>query len=1536
MKTIKNLAQKYLAHLSFGVAAVVVILLGAVLYDANERSGESTRWVSHTLQAIQAIDGASKDWNDAESAQRSYLFSGNALFLPERDRALARVVAAAASISAITADNPDEQRQATGLEVLIAERVATMRKNAQLLVGETATDLQQRMASEPTRAADSRVASLLGKMKQEELRLLELRRADELGRSRRIQLVLVMAVLAGLAILGYIAVIAQTRAVALLRVGTLQNAIFNSANFSSIATDANGVIRIFNVGAERMLGYTGADVMNKITPADISDPQEVIARAEALSVEIGTPIAPGFEALVFKASRGIEDIYELTYIRKDGSRFPAVVSVTALRDAQGAIIGYLLIGTDNTARKAAEDALLKAGALQSAIFNSANFSSIATDASGVIQIFNVGAERMLGYTGADVMNKITPADISDPQEVIARAQALSLELDTPIAPGFEALVFKASRGIEDIYELTYIRKDGSRFPAVVSVTALRDAQGAIIGYLLIGTDNTARKAAEEALLRAGALQSAIFNSANFSSIATDANGVIQIFNVGAERMLGYTAADVTDKITPADISDPQEVIARAEALSVELATPIAPGFEALVFKASRGIEDIYELTYIRKDGSRFPAVVSVTALRDAHDAIIGYLLIGTDNTARKEVEAEQKKLDQRLRDQQFYTRSLIESNIDALMTTDPQGIITDVNKQMEALTACTRDELIGAPFKNYFTDQERAEAGIKQVLAKGKVTNYELTARGRDGKQTVVSYNATTFYDRDRVLQGVFAAARDVTERKRLDQVLEEQNVELQSAKVLAERASLSKSDFLSNMSHEIRTPMNAIIGMSHLALKTEMTPRQRDYLKKIQGSGQYLLSIINDILDFSKIEAGKLSVEETEFSLEKVLENVASVIAEKTTAKGLELVFHVHRDVPNELIGDPLRLAQVLINYANNAVKFTDTGEIKVAIRLGEQSTHDALLHFSVRDTGIGLTEEQRGRLFHSFEQADTSTTRKYGGTGLGLVISKRLAELMHGEVGVESEFGRGSTFWFTARLGKGTAAKRQLLMSADLRDCRALVVDDNDSARAVLCDLLESMSFVTDQASAGKQAIEAIERAAASNQPYDIVFFDWLMPGMDGIETVRQLRARPHRKLPHMVMVTAYGREEVLQGAAEVGMESVLIKPVNASMLFDCVAGVLGETLSERRVMGDALSPAAENLAGIKGARVLLVEDNQLNQEVAIELLRDAGFEVDLAGNGEIALARVQAEAYDVVLMDMQMPVMDGVTASQEIRKLPRLAKLPIVAMTANAMASDRQRCLDAGMNDHVAKPIEPDLLWKALLRWIPVRHAVGETASAAQPAARGANAANAANDSGVPAGITNISGLDTATALQRMLGKTPLYLSMLRMFVDSQKNTIVEIRAALAHGDLATAERLAHTTKGVAGNIGAMRVHGLAGELEYALRESAPGETIEVKTVALATPLGELVAALVHALPAVAGRTAIAVDAAKLHAACAKLARLLADSDAEAGDVFETHADLLKAAFPEHYRRIEDAVTRFDFEAAMAALRDAESSAAATATS
>ena len=1301
---------------------------------------------------------------------------------------------------------------------------------------------------------------------------------------------------------------------ALVKAGALQSAIFNSANFSSIATDAKGVIQIFNVGAERMLGYTAADVMNKITPADISDPQEVIARAAVLSVELSTPITPGFEALVFKASRGIEDIYELTYIRKDGSRFPAVVSVTALRDDQDAIIGYLLIGTDNTARKQAEEALLKAGALQSAIFNSANFSSIATDAKGVIQIFNVGAERMLGYTASDVMNKITPADISDPQEVIARAEALSIELSTPITPGFEALVFKASRGIEDIYELTYIRKDGSRFPAVVSVTALRDAHDGIIGYLLIGTDNSARKQAEEALLKAGALQSAIFNSANFSSIATDAKGVIQIFNVGAERMLGYTAADVMNKITPADISDPQEVIERAEALSLELDTTITPGFEALVFKASRGIEDIYELTYIRKDGSRFPAVVSVTALRDVQDAIIGYLLIGTDNSARKEIEAEQKNLGQRLRDHQFYTRSLFEANMDALMTTDPSGIVTDVNKQMEALTGSTRDELIGAPFKNSFTDYKRAEESIKLVLRNKKITNYELIARARDSKETVVSFNATTFYDRDRKLQGVFGAARDVTERKRLDQVLQEKNTELESARLVAEKANLAKSDFLSNMSHEIRTPMNAIIGMSHLALNTELTPRQRDYIRKIKGSGQHLLGIINDILDFSKIEAGKLTVEHTEFELEKVLDNVASLIAEKTSAKGLELIFDVDKNVPLRLIGDPLRLGQILINYSNNAVKFTEQGEIDIVIRVIEKTSNDVMLYCSVRDEGIGLTEEQMERLFHSFSQADTSTTRKFGGTGLGLAISKKLAELMGGEVGVESELGKGSTFWFTARLGKSIGQYSKPELTNVLQGKHVLVVDDNKNARVVLSDLLTGMNLKVDQVDSGQAAIAAVDRAEAEGNSYEIVFLDWQMPGMSSIDTVKRIVELPLKHIPYLIMVTNYGHEDDISRTINGSIRDVLIKPVSASMLLDCVSRILGGVIDSPRITADTLTETFEKLATIKGARILLVDDNELNQEVATEMLREAGFIVDLAFNGKIAVNKIKATNYDMVLMDMQMPVMDGLAATREIRRDPNLKDLPVVAMTANAMQGDRDRCIEAGMNDHVAKPIEPEVLWQALLKWIKPRHAISAITES-KPQTE--------DDTQLPA---DINGLDISNGLRRMMGKKALYVSMLRKFAAGQKLTPAKLINALDKEDWNGAERLAHTIKGVAGNIGATVVLQLAGNIEAAIKARNLREEIDVMIEELAASLNILILQIENTLPKEPEIISVDVNPKILKTVCDKLDALLSEDDANAAEVMNENADMLHTAFPNDYMKIDESILACDFEAALAALRSA----------
>jgi PAS domain S-box-containing protein len=669
------------------------------------------------------------------------------------------------------------------------------------------------------------------------------------------------------------------------------------------------------------------------------------------------------------------------------------------------------------------------------------------------------------------------------------------------------------------------------------------------------TDGSTELRRQEALLKTGALQSAIFNSANFSSIATDAKGVIQIFNVGAERMLGYTAADVMNKITPADISDPQEVIARAKALSVELETPIAPGFEALVFKASRGIEDIYELTYIRKDGSRFPAVVSVTALRDDQDAIIGYLLIGTDNSARKQVEAEQKLLDQRLRDQQFYTRSLFESNIDAIMTTDPSGVITDVNKQMEALTGCTRDELIGAPFKNYFTDPERAEASIKLVLSEKKVTNYELTARAWDGKETVVSYNATTFYDRNRKLQGVFAAARDVTERKRLDEALQETNVELESAKTVAEKANLAKSEFLSGMSHELRSPLNAILGFAQVMESDSPppSPSQKESIDQILQAGWHLLELINEILDLAKIESGKLSLSPEPLSMAEVMLECQAMIESQAQKRGISMTFPPF-DIPYIVHADRTRVKQVLINLLSNAIKYNKARGTVVVDCFASASER---IRVSVKDTGEGLAPEMLAQLFQPFNRLGQETGAEEG-TGIGLVVAKQLVELMGGLIGVESTIGEGSVFWFEliAEVAPQRAVgedeptavvQPQLPRGAWLRSL--LYVEDNPANLNLVKQLIArrpDLRLLT--AVTGHLGIEL----ARTSQP-EMILMDINLPDISGIEAMKILREDPATAHIPVVALSANAMPRDIEKGLAAGFFRYLTKPIKVNEFMD-----------------------------------------------------------------------------------------------------------------------------------------------------------------------------------------------------------------------------------------------------------------------------------------------------------------------------------------------------------------------------------------------
>ena len=672
---------------------------------------------------------------------------------------------------------------------------------------------------------------------------------------------------------------------------------------------------------------------------------------------------------------------------------------------------------------------------------------------------------------------------------------------------------------------------------------------------------------QETLHRTRALQNAIFNSANFSSIATDAKGVIQIFNVGAERMLGYTAAEVMDEVTVADISDPKELIARAKALSIEFSTPITPGLEALVFKASRGIEDIYELTFIRKDDSRFPAVVSVTALRDAQDEIIGFLLIGTDNTLRKQAEAEQKKLDQRLRDQQFYTRSLIESNMDALIATDPSGMISDVNKQMEALTGCTRDELIGAPFKNYFTDPERAEAGIKRVLAENRITNYELTAHARDGKETVVSYNATTFHDRDRTLQGVFAAARDITERKLLDQALHETNIKLESAKSIAEKANLAKSDFLSSMSHELRSPLNAILGFAQLieSGSPPLTPRQKSNIDQILLAGWYLLDLINEILDLALIESGKLLLSLEPMSLNEVMSDCQAMIEPQAQKSGIQLTFPQF-DCSYFVKADRTRVKQILINLLSNSIKYNRAGGTVVVNYIANTAER---IRISITDTGEGLSGENLAQLFQPFNRLGRETGTEEG-TGIGLVVSKRLVELMGGAIGVESTVGKGSVFWIELNR---TVAPRIALdddqslaivpakISADTPLRTLLYVEDNPANLLLVENLLERRPDI--HLLSAQDGLRGIEIARASLP--DVILMDINLPGISGIHALEILRKDPTTAHIPVIALSANAMPRDIVKGLEVGFFRYLTKPIKLNEFLDTLNAALqfSETL-------------------------------------------------------------------------------------------------------------------------------------------------------------------------------------------------------------------------------------------------------------------------------------------------------------------------------------------------------------------------------------
>ncbi|MEP6876339.1 MAG: response regulator [Burkholderiales bacterium] len=811
----------------------------------------------------------------------------------------------------------------------------------------------------------------------------------------------------------------------------------------------------------------------------------------------------------------------------------------------------------------------------------------------------------------------------------------------------------------------------------------------------------------------------------------------------------------------------------------------------------------------------------------------------------------------RLRDSEATYRGIFENALEGIFRLDRSGGLHDANPALARLMGyATPAELMAAvndegpadarPARRPPFTSAQIEALFAALARDGEIASMELQLTRSDGSPIWVQLNARPQGGThpDGGPAGFEGLITDITSRRQaledlrshrdhLEEAVRARTAELGEAMKRAEVANQAKSEFLANMSHEIRTPMNAILGMSHLALESNLNPQQHNYVQKVHRSAESLLGVINDILDFSKIEAGKLDMEVLPFDLGNVMDDLANLVGMNAEEKGLELLFALPPQLPTALVGDPSRLRQVLLNLGNNAVKFTEHGEAVVAIEVVEQDDTSVLLRFEVRDSGIGMSADEQQRLFQPFAQADASTSRRYGGTGLGLAISQHLVRLMGGELAVDSAPGRGSRFHFSLRfdLQTGPAAQPPALRHEGLRGRRALVVDDNACAREVLAGMTVALGLDADTAVDGLDALRMVALAEARDHPYDLVLLDWKMPGMDGVECARLLGQRKpqHRPAPTVLMLTAFSRDEVVRRLVEqkLSVGALLTKPVSPSTLFDTCGAVLGLATPRPTRTGRRADALLSHQAGISGARILLVEDNAFNREVALEILSRAGVVVSIACDGQEALDMLEQQSFDAVLMDCQMPVLDGYAATRALRQRPQLQGLPVIAMTANAMVGDREKVLAAGMNDHIAKPIKFDDMFATLARWV-------------RPAAEaGSNAPD-------PAGadpLATLPGIDTRAGLAGLMGNDTLYRRLLGMFRDGQGDFQARFGAARAAGDVTTATRLAHDLKSTAAALGVYAVQREAAALEQAcLNEAEDIDALGQSVAGLLAPVVE----------------------------------------------------------------------------------------------